>query len=63
VVVKEFYRTRTDEKTGKATNLYKTSSDEGYKLRKVGTDEIYNTAIDVEGAPYAYEEIIPKEKK
>jgi hypothetical protein len=27
----------------------------GFKIHKIGTDEIYDDAIDVEGAPYAYE--------
>lgn len=28
----------------------------GFKIRKVGTDEIYDDAIDVAGAPFTYEE-------
>lgn len=28
----------------------------GFKIRKVGTDEIYDEAIDVADAPYTYEE-------
>lgn len=28
----------------------------GFKIRKVGTSEIYDEAIDVEGAPFKYEE-------
>lgn len=28
----------------------------GFKIRKVGTEEIYDEAIDVEGSPYEYEE-------
>lgn len=28
----------------------------GFKIRKAGTDELYDEAIDVEGAPFAYEE-------
>lgn len=51
MIVKEFYRTRYD-----GVNLYKTYSDEGFKIQKVGTDEIYTTAIDVENAPYGYVE-------
>ena len=31
-------------------------SDEGYKLRKIGTNEIYSEAIDIFGADYEYEE-------
>lgn len=50
-IVKEFYRTRED-----GINLYRTYSDENYMIRKVGTEEIYEEAIDVENAPYEYEE-------
>lgn len=32
------------------TNLVPT----GFKIQKVGTDEIYDEAIDVEGAPFKY---------
>jgi hypothetical protein len=28
----------------------------GYKIRKIGTNEIYNEAVDIETAPYFYEE-------
>lgn len=50
-IVKEFYKTRED-----GVNLYKTYSDEGFTIKKVGTEEIYEEAIDVENAPYEYEE-------
>lgn len=52
MIVKEFYMTRKD-----GVNLYRTYSDKGLKIRKVGTDEIYDEAIDVENAPYTYEEV------
>lgn len=51
MIVKEFYTTRKD-----GVNLYRTYSDADLKIRKVGTDEIYDEAIDIEGAPYSYEE-------
>ena len=51
IIVKEFYRTRQD-----GVNLYRTYSDKGLQIRKVGTDEVYDEAIDVEDAPYTYEE-------
>lgn len=51
MIVKEFYRTRTD-----GVNLYRTYSDQNLKIRKIGTDEIYDDAVDVENAPYQYEE-------
>lgn len=50
-IIKEFYRTRED-----GVNLYKTYSDKGYMIKKVGTDEIYEEAIDVEDTSYKYEE-------
>ena len=48
---KEFYIKRED-----GVKLYRNYSDEGYKIHKIGTDEIYDEAIDVEGADYEYEE-------
>ncbi len=54
-IVKEFYKTRND-----GVNLYRTYSDEDYKIKKVGTDEIYDEAVDVENAPYEYEETTEK---
>lgn len=50
-IIKEFYITRSD-----GVNLYRAYSDEDYKIRKKGTDEIYDEAIDIENAPYEYEE-------
>lgn len=50
-VIKEFDMTRED-----GVNLYKSYSNKGEKIRKVGTDEVYDEAIDVENAPYTYEE-------
>lgn len=51
MIVKEFYTTRKD-----GVNLYKTYSDKNVYIKKQGTDEEYDTAIDVENAPYIYEE-------
>lgn len=51
MIKKEFYKRRKD-----GVNLYKTYSDEGYKIKKVGTDEIYDEAIDVEINNYVYKE-------
>lgn len=51
MIIKEFYRTRTDGK-----NLFRTYSDKGLKIHKVGTDEVYDEAIDIEGMPFVYEE-------
>lgn len=58
MVVKEFYRTRED-----GVNLYKSFSDEGFYIQKVGTDEVYSEAIDVENAPYVYFETMEKIEK
>ena len=51
MIVREYFETRDD-----GVNLYRTYSDADLKIRKVGTDEIYDEAIDIEGAPYTYEE-------
>ena len=51
MVVTEFYGQRKD-----GVNLYKTYSDINHYIRKVGTDEVYSEAVDVEDAPYTYEE-------
>lgn len=50
-IVKELYKTREDE-----VKLYKTYSNKGYMIKKVGTEEIYEEAIDVEDASFEYEE-------
>ena len=51
MIVKEFYKTRKD-----GVNLYRTHSDAGYYIKKVGTEQIYSSAVDVENAPYEYVE-------
>lgn len=51
MIVREFYLTRKD-----GVNLFRTYSDNNKYIHKVGTDEEYSEAIDVEGAPYEYEE-------
>ena len=50
-IIKEFYQTRDDD-----VNLYRTYSDLNLRIQKVGTDEVYNEAIDVENASFAYVE-------
>ena len=47
----EFYKTRAD-----GVELNRTYSDSGMKIRKVGTDEVYDEAVDVKGSGYQYEE-------
>ena len=51
MVIREYYMTRKD-----GVKLYKTRSDENFKLRQVETGNIYDVAIDVENATYTYEE-------
>lgn len=51
MIIREFYKTRED-----GVRLYRTYSDKGVQIRKVGTNEIYDEAIDVESAPFVYEE-------
>lgn len=50
-VVRVYYNTRKD-----GTRLYKSYSDKGETIRKVGTTEVYSEAIDIEGAQYFYVE-------
>lgn len=47
----DFYETRYD-----GVNLYRTYSDENYKIRQIQTGIIYDEAIDVEDSGYTYEE-------
>lgn len=51
MIIREFYKTRND-----GVNLYRTYSDANMLIRKVGTEEIYSEAIDIETAPFTYEE-------
>lgn len=51
MIVKEFYKARKD-----GVNLYRTYSDQRLMIRKVGTSEEYGDAIDIEDAPWEYEE-------
>lgn len=57
MIIKEFYLTRSD-----GVNLYITKSDSNLYIQKVGTEEKYDAAIDVEYANYEYvetDELIP----
>lgn len=51
MIKREFYRERKD-----GIKLYKTYSDEGYKIEQVETGVIYDEAIDVEDSNYTYVE-------
>ena len=60
MIVKKYYSKRKD-----GVKLYKTYSDSNKIIHKIGTNEEYTEAIDVENAPYTYEETdkdIPVEK-
>ncbi len=50
-IITGFFKKRKDGVT-----LNRTYSDGGVKINKVGTEEVYNEAVDVEGAPFTYEE-------
>ena len=51
MIIREYLMTRKD-----GVKLYKTYSDQNKYIRKVGTEEEYDIAIDIENAPYTYEE-------
>ena len=58
MIVKEYYGIRKDK-----VKLYKIYSDNNKIIHKIGTDEEDDIAIDVENAPFEYEETdkdIPK---
>lgn len=50
-IIREFYKTRND-----GVKLYRTYSDEGYTIQKIGTEEVYEEAIDIENVDFEYEE-------
>ena len=59
MIIREFHETRYD-----GVNLYRTYSDAGYYIKQNPTGVVYAEAIDVESAPYTYEEtdeLIPVE--
>lgn len=61
MIVREYFDTRKD-----GVRLYRTYSDINHYIRKVGTNEVYSEAIDIEGAGYEYEEtkqIIEEEQR
>ena len=51
MIQQELYAVRND-----GVKLFKTYSDGNFKIRQVETGHIYDMAIDVEGAPFTYEE-------
>ena len=55
MIKKVFLKTREDK-----VNLYKIYSDADFIIKKIGTDELYEEAIDVEDAHFEYEETTEK---
>lgn len=51
MIHREYYDTRKD-----GVALYRTYSDANLRISQVETGAIYDEAIDVENAPYEYEE-------
>lgn len=59
MIKREFYRTRED-----GVDLFRTFSDEHFKIRQLPTNIIYDEAVDMPDAPYEYEETdIPIEEE
>ena len=57
MIITEYFMTRGD-----GVVLNKTYSNAGMLIHKIGTEEFYGEAIDVEGTPFVYEETdIPME--
>lgn len=51
MVIREYYKTRED-----GVVLYLTYSDTSHRIIQKPTMVVYDEAIDVDGAPYTYEE-------
>ena len=51
MIVREYFETRFD-----GVKLFRTYSDTNHYIRQIPTGVIYEEAIDVESAPYTYEE-------
>ena len=51
MVISEYYTTRSD-----GARLIRTYSDQNKYIQKVGTNEVYSEAIDLESKGYIYEE-------
>ena len=49
MIVREFYKERKD-----GVKLYRTYSNENHLIKKVGTEEVYSEAIDVETSNFEY---------
>lgn len=51
MVVREYYDTLEN-----GVKLFRHHSDSGVKIRQIETGVVYDEAIDIENAPYTYEE-------
>lgn len=51
MIAKEFFITRED-----GINLYRTYSTENFYIKQIETGLEYSESIDIENAPYTYEE-------
>jgi hypothetical protein len=51
MIIREFHETRFD-----GVSLYRTYSNTGHYIKQQPSGVIYSEAIDVESAPYTYEE-------
>lgn len=51
MIKREFYR-----ETENGIKLYKTYSDLNFMIKKIGTEELYEEAIDIENSNFEYEE-------
>lgn len=51
MIIKELYKTRND-----GVKLYRTYSDENYRILQIETNQIFDEAIDVEMANFHYKE-------
>lgn len=58
MIKRELYKTRKD-----GVNLYRTYSDENYRIKQIETGNIYDEAVDVESSNYTYKETNEKIEK
>ena len=58
MIKREFYKTRND-----GVKLYRTYSDENYRILQVETGFIYDEAVDIESVNYTYEETEEKKEE
>ena len=49
MIIKDFYLTRND-----GIKLYITYSDQGVKIKRIDTEMLYDSAVDIETANYEY---------